>query len=816
MDENFNTPMMQQYMQIKKEYKGYLLFYRMGDFYELFLKDAEIGSQIMDVALTSRSKGSEGRIPMCGVPFHSIDTYLAKVIKAGYKAAICEQITKPQKKVKLVERKVIRIVTPGTITEENLLDQKSNNYILTFMSEKEATGIAYADISTGEFYTKILEQGNLFDELKKINPAEIVISSQSYNDDLLLRKLSEITKNISHYDFDNSNYQNVIKGIHQIFNIIRTETFDLDQNKDKQAIVASYNLLTYLKYIQKQNLKNIQKITKIYNANSARLDIESIQNLELFQSTKSFDNKDHSLFATLDKTHTAMGARLLKDWLYRPLIDKSQINQRLDITETLIKEHKLREELIISLKKINDIPRLLAKLISGTGNARDLQNICVSILSAIETGKLIDANASIANKNYQFKTKTELNEIAYNTLNALTINPPFSIREGNMINHGVDERLDEINNEIKSSKEWITNLEQALRKDTQIANLKVGFNSVFGYYIEVTKSYLDKVPPEYIRKQTLANAERYITQELKEKEEIVLNAQSKINEIEFEVFTNLINELTKYTEQIIDLAQKIGHLDCLICFAINAIENNYIKPIIETNDNYDLTIVEGRHPVVEKTMDVSHFTPNDSNINKNAFLHLITGPNMSGKSTYIRQVAIIQLMAQIGSYVPAKNAHITIVDGIYTRIGSGDALAQGLSTFMVEMIETAKILNNATKNSLVILDEVGRGTSTVDGIAIAQAIVEYIHAKIGCKTLFATHLHELTSLSQRLKKLKNYHIAVLENETEIRFLHKIKEGSTDKSYGIDVAKIAGIPVEVIDRAKAILNKNTTSQLKLNL
>ena len=810
MDENFSTPMMQQYMEIKKDYKDYLVFYRMGDFYELFLQDAEIGSQIMDVALTSRNKGSEGKIPMCGVPFHAIDTYLAKVIKAGHKAAICEQITKPQKNIKLVERKVVRIITPGTIIEQNLLDQKTNNYVLTIYQD----ALAYADISTGQFFTKFIIMDQLFDQIKKINPAEIVIDIKDYNDDIFLQKLSQLTPNITKFEFDDQNYPLIVKALCTEFEILRTETFDLDQNKDKKLIIVASNLIKYLKYIQKSDIKNFTKITKILDQKYVRFDIESIQNLEIFSSSKNYDTKNYSLFNTIDKTHTAMGARLLKDWLIKPLIEYTEINQRLEITQILANSHKNRQEIIDLLQQINDIPRLYAKLANGTGNARDLQNICISLTNSIVLADRINQLEKITGQGFKFEIDSNLKPCLNKILNSLTITPPFTVREGNMINPGVDERLDQINREIKSTKDWITNLEQQQRELTQIPNLKVGFNSVFGYYIEITKSYIQKVPTDYIRKQTLVNAERYITDELKQKEEIVLNAQSKINEIEFEIFNDLVSQLCKYTRQINDIVNKIATIDCLVAFALNASQNNWIKPTI--TDDYDLILKEAKHPVVEKTMEIGKFTPNDTTLSKNEFIHLITGPNMSGKSTYIRQVAIIQLLAQIGSFVPAQTAKLSIVDGIYTRIGSGDALAQGLSTFMVEMIETAKILNNATKNSLVILDEVGRGTSTIDGIAIAQAIVEHIHQNIKCKTLFATHLHELTNLSQRLKNLANYHIAVLESQTTIKFLHKIKTGSTDKSYGIDVAKLAGIPVTVIQRANEILNKNTTNQLKLDL
>lgn len=826
MDEDLTkqmqTPMMQQYMDIKKEYPDCLLFYRMGDFYELFLEDAEIASKLLDITLTARNKGSDGKIPMCGVPFHSVDQYLAKIVQSGYKAAICEQVSKPTPGKDLVQRKVIRIITPGTVIDENLLDKRKNNYLLVFSSSKSETAIVYSDISTGEFNLLKINSINLEqikNEIKIIAPSEIVLSTEQYKTDATLTSLSDLESiNLNHYEFENTNLERGLNRIKDAFGVKSLSVFEIDET-DQLAIEAINKLLDYLEYTQKGQSKNLSRIKNHRTENFLRLDSESILNLELFRSNKTFSSaKDASFINLIDKTQTPMGARLLREWVIKPLVSKKQIDSRLSAVKLLTESHNLRSNLLESLKKINDIERIMARLGSGTGNARDLRNLTSSLDSALHALEIIKEQKEFSEylSNLSQEQTNHIKETIQLINDTIVEEPPFSIREGRMIKEGVNEKLDEINSNIESSKFWIENLETTEKQLTGISNLKVGFNSVFGYYIEVTKSNTHMVPDHYHRKQTLVNAERYITQELKEKEDIVLSAKEKIDELEFEIFSDTVRKTFEYIKGISILSTIIANIDCLCGFAVLALDRNYVLPNINEENHFDTLITEGRHPVVESVLNRGEFAPNSTDLNKKAFLHLITGPNMAGKSTYIRQVALIQIMAQMGSFVPAEKTEISIVDAVYTRIGAGDALAQGLSTFMVEMIETAKILNNATKNSLIILDEVGRGTSTIDGLSIAQAAVEFIHNKIGAKTLFATHFHELTDLDQRLKHLENYHVGIAESEGEIKFLHKVSQGGTDKSYGIEVAKLAGVPEEVINRAKQILNKNTTNQLKLSL
>lgn len=824
-DESASTPMMQQYLKVKEEYQDCLVFYRMGDFYELFLDDAIVASKILDLTLTSRNKSSEKRIPMCGIPYHAVDSYLPKLVEAGYKVAICEQVTKATKGKELVERKVIRIVTPGTIVDENLLNKKSSNYLLNFVVGTKSIGLSFADISTGNLYSLSIEKSQnendywalLLNEIRKINPQEIVVTERNYSDSIYIEKLSSIQgSNISHYKFNEDD--NAYDYLKNFFNIKSLEIFDINPN-DRELIESSRNIIFYLNYTQKNNVRNITKIQRIRNEKYLRLDSETLSNLEIFRSNRYSGNNDISLISVLDVTSTGMGSRTLRDWLLKPLINKSEIDKRLDCVSLLVQKHNLRELLNENMQKIPDLERVFSKLTNGIGNSRDVLNLSNGLKNSIEIlnqSKDLNEIKEIIGDHSQNDLLQKLHQLTAYIDERIVENPPFSVREGNMIRFGVDERLDSLLSSIKESKEWINNLEKSERENLSIPNLKVGFTSVFGYYIEVTKSYLEKVPTHYNRKQTLVGAERFITEELKEKEEIVLTAQEKINEIEYEIFKDVVEEIIRNADPILRMAWIIGNIDSLLSFSIIAIENNYRRPIIKNMENFSVKIQEGRHPVVENSIERGTFTPNDLELSTRKYIHLITGPNMAGKSTYIRQAAIIQIMAQTGSFIPVNESEISIVDGIYTRIGSGDALAQGLSTFMVEMIETAKILNNATKNSLIILDEVGRGTSTTDGLAIAQSIVEYIHNTVGAKTLFATHFHELIDLSQRLKHLENYHVEIVDTNGEIKFLHKVSLGGTDKSYGIDVAKLAGVPEEVINRARQILNKNSSNQLKLAL
>ncbi len=824
----FKTPMMRQYTQIKKEYPDCLLFFRMGDFYELFMEDAEIGAEILDIALTARSKGSDGKIPMCGVPFHSVDSYLAKVIKAGKKAAICEQVSKPTPGTELVERKVVRIVTPGTLVDETLIDGNKNNFLLTFFIFQSRIIFAYADISTGEFFVfekpnkdeKNFTRATINNEIKRINPSEIILAEGLYHDFELLSSINTVSEaNIFPYNsLDNKKGEDYRNLLLTKFRIRTLEIFEI-ADTDYEMIKTASVLYSYIEYNLKGNIEHIKSIRNITDNSFMKLDADTINNLEIFESNRIGTSKNQtlSLFKILNLTNTSMGERLLRRWILFPLTNQQQIVKRQNAVEYFIQNKNILREVQDCLKRISDLERIISRLGTNRGNARDLLNLAESLNNSLQVFNLIENNDELK----QIKSDTDLNVTNLSThiteiQSAINKEAPISIREGRLINPGYNNTLDSMKNEIHDNKVWISNLENQERSRTGISNLKVGFNSVFGYYIEITKSNLNQVPDNYIRKQTLVNAERFITQELKEKEDVVLSAEEKISEYEYKLFTQLTKKVLSATDEIQEAASLIAEIDCICSFSRKALEKNYIRPQILTDKEYEFKVTEGRHPVVEEALQSGEFTPNSIHLHQKAFTHLITGPNMAGKSTYIRQVALLQLLSQIGSYIPAYEAKIAIVDGIYTRIGAGDALAQGLSTFMVEMIETAKILNNATNKSLIILDEVGRGTSTVDGLSIARAVVEYIHDNLKSKTLFATHFHELTTLDQKLHNLENYHIKVNEDGGQIKFLHKVEKGGTDRSYGIEVAKLAGIPEEVIKKAQEFLSGKSTKQLTLEI
>ncbi len=815
----FKTPMMQQYLRIKSEYPDCLLFFRMGDFYELFLDDAIEGAEILDISLTSRSKGSDGKIPMCGVPFHSVDSYLSKVVKAGRKAAICEQVSKPMPGNELVERKVIRIITPGTLIDETLIEGNKNNFLMTVFIFGSRLIFAYSDISTGEFF--VFEKPKTADflttisnEIKRINPSEIVLNESLYHNFELLSSLNNISEaNIFPFNKIDSLHDN---NLHQMllkkFNIKTLDVFGIS-NTDFEMIRTAAFLLSYLEFNLKGQIDHVKNIKNITEAEFMKLDADTINNLEIFESNRIGSGRSQglSLFKIINLTKTSMGERLLRRWILFPLINKPEILKRQDAVDYFIQNKSLLREVQEKLKEISDLERIISRLGTGRANARDLLNLANSLENSLKVQETLRESKPFAFEEADSQNiKTQLSKIG----EAINPNAPLTIREGSLINAGYNENLDNMKNQIKDNKEWISSLENIEKAKTRINNLKVGFNSVFGYYIEITKSNLNQVPAHYIRKQTLVNAERYITQELKEKEDIVLTAEEKINELEYELFVNLTQEVLTAANQIQKTAQNIAYIDCINSFAQKALEKNYTRP--QVLENFDFCIKEGRHPVVEESLSSGEFTPNDTNLTSKEYIHLITGPNMAGKSTYIRQVALLQLMAQIGSYVPAFEAQISLSDGIYTRIGAGDALAQGLSTFMVEMVETARIINNATSKSLIILDEVGRGTSTIDGLSIAKAVVEFLHNKTKAKTLFATHFHELTSLDQKLKHLANYHIKAVEENGKIKFMHRVDRGGTDKSYGIEVARLAGIPEEIIQRAQQFLSGNSSKQLSLEI
>lgn len=823
---NFETPMMKQYASIKKQYTDCILFFRLGDFYEMFLEDAEIGSRVLDITLTARNKGKDGAIPMCGVPFHASDAYISKLVKNGYKVAICEQIGTPQESQEIVERDVIRVVTPGTIVDENMLENKSNNYVLALGIDRKrgAISLAYADISTGDFIVKeYISKSQAIDDnlfivskITDIYPSEVILENDQYNNSSLIKLIRNSAKiNISKAIESKNNHKENLEYIKNFFKVKSLEVFNIDENNQAQ-LIAIRQLLEYLMYTQKDKLFHIKKIRNESNENSMQLDFGTINNLEIFYSNrrKDISTNSFSLIETLDKTFTAMGGRLLKAWISNPLSNLKEIEERHRIVQEIKENHKLRNEIQSNLKNISDIERLVSKIGTNTANARDLIGLSSSLRLTIQLIE-IAVESKIIDKSRVNDLLIDIEKVATIIESKIKEDPPVSIHVGGMIRENVDQTLDDIKESIKDSKEWISKLEETEKKSTGISSLKVGFNSVFGYYIEVSKTNISLVPGHYVRKQTLINSERYITDDLKYREDIVLNAEEKINKIELEIFQKLLAELIDFTSRIQEAARIVAKIDALQCFATVAIENNYVKPKMLSAPHFDTSLNEARHPVIEKSIGQSEFTPNSTHFSKKDFIHLITGPNMAGKSTYIRQIALIQIMAQSGSFVPASEANISIVDGIFTRIGAGDAIAQGLSTFMVEMIETAKILNNATENSLIILDEVGRGTSTTDGLSIAKAVIEFIHNKIKAKTLFATHFHELTTMDQKLKSLKNYHIEAISTGTDIKFLHKVEKGGTDKSYGVEVAKLAGLPDEVINRAKEILDQSSTAQLKFS-
>ena len=799
------TPMMQQYMETKNEYKDCILFYRLGDFYEMFFDDALTASRELEITLTGRDCGLEERAPMCGVPFHAAEGYIAKLVEKGYKVAICEQLEDPKLAKGIVKRDVIRVVTPGTVIEGNMLDEKKNNYIMSVYKEGIYFGVSVCDVTTGDFYsTQITENNNfekLLDEIAKYSPAEMVVNDLLYNTS---EELTIIRERFQVY---------ITKGEEDTFNKESKNlkyTFLDDQDEEiknldkKQFSVASINaLLSYLESTQKVKLEHINKI-KIYQTTEyMTLDMSARRNLELTEKMRD-KSKKGTLLWVLDNTSTSMGGRQLRRWINEPLINVKQIQKRLNAVEELKNNFILKGDLISALKKVYDIERLIGKISYGNANGKDMISLKNSISQLPNIKKLLENTNSDLLKDL-YLNLDELQDIYELIDRAIVEEPPISIKEGELIKLGFDETLDEYKKASIEGKNWLAEVEAKEKESTGIKNLKVSYNKVFGYYIEVTKSYLNLVPDTYIRKQTLSNCERYITPELKEIEEKILGSQEKSITLEYNLFLGVRDEIAGNIQRIQKTANIVSTLDVLISFATVAEDYNYVMPIID--DSGEIDIKEGRHPVIEKTIPYGTFVSNDTYLNTEADrFSIITGPNMAGKSTYMRQVALITLMAQIGSFVPASYAKIGVVDKIFTRIGASDDLSMGQSTFMVEMMEVATIMKNCTNKSLVILDEIGRGTSTYDGLSIAWAVVEYMadKEKCGAKTLFATHYHELTELENKQEGVKNYSIAVKEKGEDIIFLRKIVKGGTDESYGIHVAKLAGVSPTVIRRANQIL------------
>ncbi|MCQ1529882.1 DNA mismatch repair protein MutS [Lutispora saccharofermentans] len=790
------TPMMQQYMEIKNQHKDKILFFRLGDFYEMFFDDAITASRVLEITLTGRDCGMEERAPMCGIPYHAADAYISKLIENNFKIAICEQVEDPALAKGIVKREVIKVITPGTITSSLMLDDKVNNYLMSVYISNNHIALSYIDLSTGEFFATITEEklwSMAIDEINRINPSEMLLNIEN-------EKLQDLYKTATILDKRYYELDECTGRLKRQFNIEALDGIGLES---EVSIKSAGSILLYLDEVQKNSLYNINKIKPYNISNYMVLDQNTRRNLELCETIRERSKKG-SLLSVLDRTNTSMGARMLRQWVEKPLLFVEKINERLDAVSELLDNFLLREELKEYLNSIYDIERLGSRIALGTANAKDLiafKNSLTNLpyIKAIVSnfkGSMLDEICR------HFDDLKDLYEIIDLSINE---DPPFSLKEGNLIKDNYMEEIDKYKKASSNGKQWIIELEQREKQRSGIKSLKIGYNKVFGYFIEVTKSNIENIPEDYIRKQTLSNAERYITPELKELEETVLHADEKLIELEYEIFVKIREEIGNHIGRIQETAQLLATLDCLCSYAEISQKNGYIKPVIGSHG--EIEIKDGRHPVVEAQSIKGGFVPNDTllDCDDNRLL-VITGPNMAGKSTYMRQIALIVLMAQIGCFVPASYAKIGVVDRIFTRVGASDDLASGQSTFMVEMTELANIINSATDKSLVVLDEIGRGTSTFDGLSLAWSTVEYISdkTKLGCKTLFATHYHELTELESKLPGIKNYYIAVEEKGKDIIFLRKIKRGSISGSYGIHVARLAGVPEEILERAYDIL------------
>ena len=800
------TPMMQHYLKTKEEYKDCILFYRLGDFYEMFFEDALTASRELEITLTGKDCGQEERAPMCGIPFHAVDSYIAKLINKGYKVAICEQLEDPKQAKGMVKRDVVRVVTPGTVIESNLLEEKRNNYIMSVFKKGIYYGLAVCDVSTGDFLaTEIKENNNfakLIDEISRYAPAEIVANNDMFHSEEEVAKIKErfpvyITA------LGDENFEENVENLSR-FDIVDDEQRKIENPKEKLFCICAINgLYAYLKQTQKNNLDHINTIQIYRTTRYMALDMNARRNLELTEKMRD-KSKKGTLLWVLDKTSTSMGGRHLRRWLNDPLIDVSEIQERLDAVEELKNNMMLRGDITELLKKIYDIERLAGRISYGNATGRDMISLKSSVAQLPELKKILANTSSPLLQ--QIDTNLDMLEDIHDLIEASIVEePPLTIKEGGIIKKGYNEEIDKLKTATTEGKNWILQLEAEEREKTGIKGLKVGFNRVFGYYIEVTKSNLSLVPERYIRKQTLTNCERFITEELKNLENQILGAEEKVITLEYNAFIEIRDKIEAQIQRIQKSAMVVATLDVLTSFAQVAEDLNYCKPEVDTSGIID--IKAGRHPVIEKMLPAGSFVENDTYLDKEENrLSIITGPNMAGKSTYMRQVALITLMAQIGSFVPATSAHIGVVDKIFTRVGASDDLSMGQSTFMVEMMEVASILKEATANSLVILDEIGRGTSTYDGLSIAWAVAEYIvdKEKCGAKTLFATHYHELIKLAETKPGVKNYSIAVKEKGEDIVFLRKIVSGGTDESYGVHVAKLAGVPNEVLKNANHIL------------
>ncbi|MGR3763963.1 DNA mismatch repair protein MutS [Rossellomorea sp. NS-SX7] len=782
------TPMIRQYLQVKADYQDAFLFFRLGDFYEMFFDDAIAASQELEITLTSRDGGGEERIPMCGVPYHSAPNYIEQLIDKGYKVAICEQTEDPKQAKGVVKREVVQLITPGTVMDGKGLNDKENNYIASVTPFDDCTfGLSYSDLTTGESKVTLVTEGvqSLLNELSTIGAKEVVLPPDM--DEEIQRKINE--RNELTLSFEGET------GPDPSFSHLLSS---LEQDKLKEA---ASRLFQYLFRTQKRSLDHLQEVETYNIYQYMKMDYYSKRNLELTETIRS-KGKKGSLLWLLDETMTAMGARLLKQWIDRPLIQLKDIQKRQTVVEVLLERFFERQDLRERLKEVYDLERLAGRVAFGNVNARDLIQLKKSLQQVPVLRHLVETMGNEATD--QLVSELDPCEDLTDILElALVDNPPLSIKEGSIIRDGYHDDLDQYRDASKNGKSWIAELERKERERTGIRSLKVGFNRVFGYYIEVTKANLQHLEEgRYERKQTLTNAERFITPELKEKESLILQADEKSVELEYELFLGIRETVKEYIPRLQKLARLVSELDVLQCFATVSEKRHYHKPSF--NEERKIILNDGRHPVVEKVMGAQEYVPNDCFMDSEREMLLITGPNMSGKSTYMRQIALTSILAQIGCYVPAEKADLPIFDQVFTRIGAADDLISGQSTFMVEMLEAKNAIVNATQQSLILFDEIGRGTSTYDGMALAQAIIEYIHENIGAKTLFSTHYHELTILEEELSKVKNVHVSAMEQNGKLVFLHKIKDGAADKSYGIHVAELADLPKELIQRANQIL------------
>ncbi|HEX7393216.1 MAG TPA: DNA mismatch repair protein MutS [Thermoplasmata archaeon] len=797
--------MMEQYFRIKENYRDCILLYRMGDFYEMFGEDAVLGSKVLEITLTSREKGKKERIPLCGVPWHALDTYLPILVSKGYKVAICEQLQDTRLAKGLVDRDVVRVVTPGTVLESTVLDSKSNNYLMALSVGDGGYGLSFVDISTGEFVVTQVEgedaESKVLAEFAQRNPKE-VLHPPGFAVKALLDEFKLAGASMTQLDDIAFLRESAESAIKRHLKIQSVEGMGL---ADKPFAVASAGaVMKYLETTQKRGLGFLSRPKYFSTSDKLVLDQTTLRNLEVLRNVRD-GGQANTLVSILDRTQTPMGARLLRKWVTEPLMDVESINSRLDAVQELVGDTIVRTDVMSSLSEVRDLERLINRVVYGSANARDLVAVKNCLEGLPELKETLEGCSSAIIRGLA-ASMVDVSDVTELIRRSIVDDPPVVLKEGGLIKDGCDPKLDELRGASREGQQWIAGLEESEKKRTGVRNLKVGFNNVFGYYIEVSKSNLKQVPPEYERKQTIANGERFVTPELKEKERAILAAQERSCDLEYEVFVKVRNEVAERGEVIRDISRAMAAVDVLNSYADVAVSSRYSRPVVDRSDT--MIIRNGRHPVVEKSL-MGSFVPNDTYLDTNLNrLVILTGPNMAGKSTYLRQIAAIVIMAQAGSFVPASEARIGLVDRIFTRVGAFDDLSRGQSTFMVEMTELANILNSATKDSLILLDEVGRGTSTFDGLAIAWAVSEYLydHSKVGAKSLFATHYHQLTELAESLEGVKNYAMAVKEEGQEVVFLRKVVPGKANKSYGIQVAKLAGVPQEVTGRAEQVLER----------